>query len=323
MLIRPRRNRKSSAIRKLIAETILQPSDLIAPFFLIEGSKASHDIPHFFGIQRLSVDRIIAEATVFHQKGVQALALFPSLNSSEKDKTGSFALKQDSFLIQAIEKIKQELPDMALITDIALDPFTLSGHDGILDEQGHIDNDATVEKLCQMALVHAQAGADIVAPSDMMDGRIRAIRERLDHAKYINTSIMSYAAKYASSLYTPFRHAVTVQKTTLDKKTYQLNPANRQEALQEVLLDAQEGADMLLVKPASLYLDVILAIKEKTFLPLGAYHVSGEYALVKAAAQAGAVDEVQVFLETLLSIKRAGADFIFTYALKEILPSFD
>ncbi len=245
------------------------------------------------------------------------------MQKSKKNFHATAALDPQGLIPQAVKQIKQALPTLCVITDIALDPFTSHGHDGLIDDQGQVLNDATVDILCQMALLHAQAGADIVAPSDMMDGRIGAIRNYLDSHAMHQVSILSYAAKYASCLYSPFRHALGSNLSAGDKKSYQLNPANVREALREAALDEEEGADMLMVKPALFYLDVLCSLRQTTHLPLCAYHVSGEYAMVMAAQERGLLDASHVFYEALLSIKRAGANFIFSYAIPQILPFFN
>lgn len=322
LINRPRRNRKTAAIRSLVEETHLKPQDLIVPFFLIPGTDTKQQIPTLPGIERMTIDLILRQAEELHKKKIPAIALFPVIKKEDKDATGSYALRRDGLIPEALCLLKQELPSLCIVTDVALDPFTSHGHDGVIDENGNVLNDETVNLLAEMALIHAEAGADIVAPSDMMDGRIRAIRQHLDVNHFEQTSLLSYTAKYASSLYAPFRNVVGSQLIFGDKKSYQMNPANIREALLEATLDAQEGADMLMVKPALFYLDVISKIKAQTHLPLGAYHVSGEYAMVMAAHEKGILDASQVFFEALLSIKRAGADFIFTYAVPHVLPLF-
>lgn len=320
LLQRPRRNRKSAAIRSLVEETHLSARDIVAPYFLLDGQQRKEAIPSLPGIDRLSIDFILKEAEALHRLGVPAIALFPVIDPSLKDPLGTYALNEEGVVPRAVRLLKEKIPSLCIITDIALDPFTSHGHDGIIDAEYEVLNDETVAVLAQMALLHAQAGADIVAPSDMMDGRIRAIRETLNGGGYHHTSILSYAAKYASSLYAPFRDALQSQLKSGNKKGYQMNPANVREALREAALDEAEGADMLMVKPALYYLDVISKIKERTHLPICAYHVSGEYAMVMAAHEKGMLDATQVFFEALLSIKRAGADFIFTYAAAQIVP---
>lgn len=317
--IRLRRNRKSEAIRNLIRETRLTPHDLVAPIFLIEGEKMRIPIPSLPGIDRLSMDWALKEAKEFHQSGIQSIVLFPVIDSALKNPEGTEGSNPEGLLARAIREIKFALPDLCVMADIALDPFTSHGHDGLVSEKGEILNDETVDKLIEMALMQARAGVDVVAPSDMMDGRIGAIREALDQEGFENVSILAYSAKYASSLYGPFRDALQVKLSFGDKKTYQMDPANSREALLEAYLDEEEGADILMIKPATLYLDVITRLREQTKRPIAAYHVSGEYAMVMAAQAQGWLDAEKVFYETLLSIKRAGADLIFTYAIKQLL----
>ncbi len=317
---RPRRNRKTPSIRSLVEETILRPADLVAPFFLLPGENRSVPITSMPGINRLSADLILKQAESLHAAGIPAIALFPVLNSEKKDPEASAALEENGLVPQAIALLKQEIPSLCVITDLALDPFTSHGHDGIVNEKGDVLNDPTVETLAKMAVVHARAGADLVAPSDMMDGRVKVIRNLLDRHNYQDVGILSYTAKYASSLYSPFRDALGSQLKFGDKKTYQMNPANAREALLEASLDEEEGADMLMVKPALFYLDIIAKMRTHTQLPICAYHVSGEYAMVMAAHEKGYCDANRVFYEALLSIKRAGADFIFSYATPQILP---
>lgn len=320
---RPRRNRKTAAIRSLIEETILRPEDLVAPFFVLPGENKKIPISSMPGIERLTVDHILKKAEKLHQAGIPAIGLFPVLEAAHKDLSATQALDEKGLIPQSVALIKQEIPSLCVITDLALDPFTSHGHDGIVNENGDVINDATIEILAQMALVHAQAGADLVAPSDMMDGRVKAIRTLLDHNRYHDVGILSYTAKYASHLYSPFRDALGSQLKFGDKKTYQLNPANIREALLEAALDEEEGADMLMVKPALFYLDVISKIRDHSHLPICAYHVSGEYAMVMAAHEKGYCDASKVFKEALISIKRAGADFIFSYAIFQILNDLD
>lgn len=319
MLKRPRRNRKNNAIRMLIEETKLLPSDLIAPFFLLPGENRTEAISTLPLIERLSLDKILKSAEKLHAQGIQAIALFPCISPEEKDLTGSYGLKTEGLIPLAIQKLKKEIPSLCIITDVALDPYTSHGHDGIVSNEGKILNDETVLLLAEMALIHAQCGADIVAPSDMMDGRVGAIRKKLDSCNLDETAILSYSAKYASSLYSPYREALGSHLQFGDKKSYQLNPANAREALIEAALDEAEGADILMVKPALLYLDILAKLRAATHLPLAAYHVSGEYAMVMAAHEKGFLDASGTFLESLLSIKRAGADMIFTYAIPLIL----
>ncbi len=317
--IRLRRNRKSEAIRKIVQETHLRPADLVAPIFVIEGEKRREEIQSMPGVERLSVDLAVKEAKEFFRQGICSIALFPVIFPNLKSLGAEEAWNSDGLLARAIREIKFALPDLCIMADVALDPFTTHGHDGLVNEKGEILNDATIDCLTQMALMQARAGVDFVAPSDMMDGRVGAIREALDQEGFEGVGILAYSAKYASALYGPFREALQVKLGFGDKKTYQMDPANCREALLEAALDEEEGADILMVKPATLYLDVIAKLKEQTRRPVAAYHVSGEYAMVMAAHKAGWLNEEKVFYETLLSIKRAGADLIFTYAIKQVL----
>ena len=320
LIARPRRNRKSPAIRHLVEENVLRAADLVMPFFVTEGENKKEEIKSLPGVYRLSLDLILKEAEKFHRQGVPSIALFPVLDPKLKDEQGTAALHEDNLAVRVLKTLKREIPSLCLIIDIALDPYTSHGHDGVVDHRGYVMNDPTVEILCQMACLFGAAGADIVAPSDMMDGRIGAIRKQLDLAGQQEVGILSYTAKYASSLYGPFREAVGSTLKFGDKKTYQMNPANAREALRTAILDAEQGADILMVKPALYYLDIIAKVKEKIHLPLCAYHVSGEYAMVMAAHANGWLNGPKVLHEALLSIKRAGADFIFSYAIPQILP---
>jgi len=317
--IRLRRNRRSPAIRNMICETHLTPHDLVAPLFVIDGEKTKVPILSMPGVERLSIDLLIKEVKELSKMGVQSIALFPVIDPSLKTVDGKEAWNIDGLMGRAIREIKFAVPEICIIADVALDPFTTHGHDGLVNEKGEIANDETVECLIQMALMQARAGADFVAPSDMMDGRVGAIRDALDEEGFENTGILAYSAKYASALYNPFRDALKVKLEFGDKKTYQMDPANVREALFEAALDEEEGADILMVKPASLYLDVITKLRDQTKRPIAAYHVSGEYAMVMAAHNAGFLDAGKIFYETLLSIKRAGADLIFTYAIKHVI----
>jgi porphobilinogen synthase len=290
------------------------------PFFLLPGKNRREEIPTLPGVYRLTCDLIVKEAEALHRQNIPAIALFPVIASEQKDPHGTAALDPNGPIPTAVRILKRELPSLCIITDVALDPFTSHGHDGVLSADGDVLNDATVAVLAQMALIHAEAGCDLVAPSDMMDGRVKAIREMLDRHEQHHVGILSYAAKYASSLYGPFRDALGSTLRGGNKKSYQLNPANVREALLEAHLDEEEGADMLMIKPALHYLDVIAKLRQTTHLPLCAYHVSGEYAMVIAAGERGMLDAPNVFYEALLSIKRAGASFIFTYAVPYILP---
>ncbi|HEV8052241.1 MAG TPA: porphobilinogen synthase, partial [Parachlamydiaceae bacterium] len=316
--IRLRRNRKSPAIRALLQETRLHPTDFVSPLFILDGSKQKQEISSMPGVYRYSIDRLLQEVEESLKLGIQAVDLFIVVNPDKKDPLGSEALREDNLLFRSIRTLKAEFPQLCVMADIALDPFTDHGHDGLVNNDGEVINDATLKVLGQMSLLSAQAGVDIVAPSDMMDGRVGYIRSVLDRGGYSDVGILAYAAKYASAFYGPFRDALGSAPKFGDKKSYQMNPANKREALLESYLDENEGADMLLIKPALAYLDIIAKVKENTNLPVGAYHVSGEYAMVKAAALQGWVDGDRIMHECLLSIKRAGADFILTYAAKEM-----
>lgn len=320
--LRLRRNRQSEAVRKMVQETHLAPHDLVAPFFLIEGKEKRAPIQSLPGVHRLSVDLAIKEAKALYERGVQSILLFPVVEPYLKSEEAEEAWNPDSLLARAISEIKSALPNLCVMADVALDPFTSHGHDGLLNEKGEILNDETITRLVQMSLMQAQAGVDFVAPSDMMDGRVGIIRAALDEAGHKNVGIMAYSAKYASALYGPFREALNVSLIG-DKKTYQMDPANVREALLEADLDEKEGADILMVKPATLYLDVIAKLRAQTKRPIAAYHVSGEYAMVMAAHQNGWLDANRLFYETLLSIKRAGADLIFSYATQHIFNYLD
>jgi len=299
----------------MVQETWLTPNDMLYPLFLTEGSNQKTAIQSMPDIYRLSLDNILFEIESSLNLGLKAFALFPVVSESKKDKYATESYREGSFYLEAIYKIKQSFPDIALMTDVAMDPYSSDGHDGLVVE-GQILNDETLPILSKMAVAQAQAGADILGPSDMMDGRVGYIRNVLDKSGYSQVSIMSYTAKYASSFYGPFREALDSAPKMGDKKTYQMNPANKREALLEAELDAQEGADMLMVKPALAYLDIIHVLKENTHLPIAAYNVSGEYAMIKFAAQAGCLNEKNAVLEMLASIKRAGADIILTYFAK-------
>ncbi len=315
---RPRRNRKNSAVRALVEETKLTTSDLIYPQFITEGSNIRDPIHSMPGIYRLSLDQLLKEAERLVEFGIPAIALFPAIPKELKDSTGSESVNPDGLLQRAVRLLKKSFPQLCVITDIALDPYTNHGHDGLVGDNGEILNDPSLEALAQMALVQAEAGVDMVAPSDMMDGRVGAIRATLDQNGYFDVSIHAYTAKYASAFYGPFRDALGSAPSFGDKKTYQMNPANSREALIEARLDEMEGADILMVKPALAYLDVIAKLRAATSLPISAYQVSGEYAMIMAAAQNGWLDGESALLESLLCIKRAGADMIFTYAAPEI-----
>lgn len=315
---RPRRLRRTPAIRRLVRETVLTVDDLIYPMFVMEGENTREEVSSMPDSYRYTLDLLLKEIEEVYALGINAIALFPAVPPEKKDVTGSESFNPDGLIQRTVRAIKQSTPDIIVITDVALDPFTTHGHDGILDENGIIVNDPTVEVLVKMSLSQAAAGTDMVAPSDMMDGRIGAIRVALDEAGYEHVSILAYSAKYASAYYGPFRDALGSAPKSGDKKTYQMDPANSRESIKEVYLDISEGADIVMVKPALAYLDIIAKVKEATDLPVAAYNVSGEYAMIKAAAQRGWIDEKQVMLETLLSMKRAGADIILTYFAKEV-----
>lgn len=317
-LSRPRRNRKSQAIRNLIRETHLTPHDLIAPLFVIEGSNLKDPIHSMPGIHRLSIDLLVQECRELYDLGVPCVSLFPAIEDKLKTPDAKEATNPNGLYQRAIKEIKNALPDLLVMTDVALDPYSSDGHDGLVDSKtGEIKNDETLEVLARMSVVQAKAGSDILGPSDMMDGRVGFIRDALDEENLINTAIMSYAAKYASAFYGPFRDALNSAPKKGDKKTYQMDYANVREALREAYLDESEGADILMVKPGLPYLDVIKTIRENTTLPMAAYNVSGEYAMVKAAAERGWVDGEKIMIEMLWSFKRAGSDMILTYFAKE------
>lgn len=315
--IRPRRNRQSAAIRDLVRETELTPGHLIYPLFIQEGTENTV-ISAMPGCQRWCIEDLIKEAGEAHSLGIPAVVLFPRIPDELKTRTADESYNPDGLVPRAIRALKATHPTLAVITDVALDPYNSDGHDGIVADDGHILNDETIEVLCRQSLCHAQAGADIVAPSDMMDGRIGAIRNTLDTEGYTKVSVLSYAAKYASAYYGPFRGALDSAPRGGDKKTYQMDPANSREALREAYLDEEEGADILMIKPAGPYLDIIAKIRKATTLPIAAYQVSGEYLMIKAGAAAGWLDESKVVLESLIGIRRAGADMILTYFAKDV-----
>jgi porphobilinogen synthase len=314
-ITRMRRMRRHDFSRRLMRETQLTPNDFIFPVFVIEGQAQREPVSSMPGVERLSIDLLIKEAKTVASLGIPALALFPVTPPHAKSLDASEAFNPDGLAQRAVRALKDAVPELGIITDVALDPFTTHGQDGLLDESGYVTNDATVEVLVKQALSHAQAGADIVAPSDMMDGRIGQVRSALETAGYHNTRILAYSAKYASSFYGPFRDAVG-SATNLgagDKYSYQMDPANSNEALHEVALDLNEGADMIMIKPGLPYLDIVRRIKDQFAAPTFVYQVSGEYAMLKAASQHGWLQESAVVLEALTSIKRAGADGILTY----------
>jgi len=316
MLVRPRRNRRTAALRGLARETELSASRLILPMFVQEGERLATPIASMPGHSRLSVDLLLGTAGQAHELGVAGVALFPALPDGLKDPRGSESANAAGLLQRAVRALKRELPELLVITDVALDPYSSDGHDGVVID-GRIDNEVTLPILAKMAVAQADAGADVVAPSDMMDGRVGAIRRALDEAGHYEVAICSYCVKYASAFYGPFRDALDSAPRAGDKKTYQMDPANVREAEREVRLDESEGADWLMVKPGLPYLDVIKRVRELTPLPVAAYHVSGEFAMLKAAAEKGWLDYDKCLIEALTSLRRAGADIIFTYAALE------
>lgn len=323
---RPRRLRKNAAVRSLVREASLSVDDLIYPLFVKEGKGRHEPVASMPGVSRCTVQGLVAECESAAKLGIKAVALFPVTAPAKKNPLGTEALSPDGLILRAVRAVKKALPELIVITDVALDPYTSHGHDGVLTaDQRDVDNDATVALLAQMALLQAEAGVDWVAPSDMMDGRVAAIRSALDKAGHKEVVILAYAAKFASAFYGPFRDAVGSQsaagKTYLDKRSYQLNPANAREAVADALLDEDEGADILMVKPAGAYLDVIAELRRNTRLPLAAYQVSGEFSALHAAAQKGWLDLEKARDESLLAIKRAGADLILTYFAKDIAKS--
>ena len=318
MMRRNRILRRSAAIRSLVSETVLTPNDFIVPLFIVEGKDIKDPISSMPGYFRNSLDITVREVKELWDLGLKSVLLFIKCADELKDNKGTEALNPDGLMQRSIREIKNACPEMVVMTDVALDPFSSYGHDGIV-EKNEIVNDATVEVLAKMSVSHAEAGADFVAPSDMMDGRVAAIREALENSGYTKTGIMSYSAKYASCFYGPFRDALDSAPGFGDKKTYQMNFANRLEAIKETLMDVEEGADIVMVKPAMAYLDIIREVKNNVEIPVSAYHVSGEYAMIKAAAERGWLDEQKAVIESLTSIKRAGADLIATYFAKDVV----
>lgn len=316
MNIRPRRNRKNAAIRDMVQESRLGVDNLIFPVFLKDGLGVKEEIDSLPNIYRWSIDLLLKEIDSCMELGIRVYDIFPAVEDHLKDRTATMSYDPNNFYLQAIRKIKETFPEAVLMSDVAMDPYSSDGHDGLV-ENGHIVNDKTLPILAKMSVAQAQAGIDIIGPSDMMDGRVGVIRDALDQAGYENTSIMSYTAKYASSFYGPFRDALNSEPKSGDKKTYQMNPANKSEALIEAQLDVEEGADMIMVKPALCYLDVIHMLKESFPVPVTAYNVSGEYAMVHAASQKGWLNYDAAMQEMLLSIRRAGADGILTYFAKD------
>lgn len=314
---RMRRYRKTSWMREMVQENHLSPSDLIWPIFIIEGENKREAIDAMPGVERLSIDLAVKAVKEAKELGIPAIATFPNIDFSKRDKTGSEILNPDNLINQATRAIKAEVPDIGIITDVALDPFTSDGHDGIF-EDGEVINDKTVEVLAKAAVLQAQAGSDIISPSEMMDGRVGVIRQALDDAGFQSVAIMSYAAKFVSAFYGPFREAIgTSSFLKGDKNSYFLNPANPDQAIRDVALDVEEGADMLIVKPGLAYLDMCLRVKDEFGLPTFAYQVSGEYSMIKAAGQNGWIDEERAMMESLMAFKRAGCDGILTYFAPE------
>jgi len=313
---RPRRNRASAALRDLAQETNLTSNDLIVPLFLLEGSKKKSEVESMPGIFRLSEDLMLKEIEACLKMGIKGFDVFPVVDEKHKDKIATKSYDPDFFYLKSLTKIKKEFPEALIITDVAMDPYSSDGHDGIV-EDGKILNDETLDILAQMAVAQAETGIDMIGPSDMMDFRVGYLRNVLDEQGFTNTGIMSYTAKYASAFYGPFRDALDSAPKFGDKKTYQMNPANSDEAVLEAELDFNEGADVLMVKPALAYLDIIQRLKSSFNIPIAAYNVSGEYAMIKAAGEKGWLDPDRTMMEVLLSIKRAGADMILTYFAKE------
>jgi porphobilinogen synthase len=313
LIIRPRRNRKAEWTRRLVRENVLTTDDLIWPLFVVDGTNTRTPVASMPGVDRLTVDQAVRDAERAMKLDIPCIALFPYTEPSLRDENGSEALNPNNLVCQSVRAIKKEFPEIGVLCDVALDPFTSHGHDGLI-EDGKILNDETVAVLVRQALVQAEAGCDVIAPSDMMDGRVGAIREALDEAGFLDVQIMSYAAKYASAFYGPFRDAIGSAKTlTGDKRTYQMDSANSDEALREVELDIAEGADMVMVKPGMPYLDVVRRVKDTFAMPTFVYQVSGEYAMIAAAANNGWIDGDRAMMESLLGFKRAGADGILTY----------
>jgi len=316
MLVRPRRNRVSGTIREMVKETVLRPANLIYPFFIVDGQNIKSEVSSLPGNFRWSIDLLLPEIEQCISLGIQSFILFPSVDDSLKNSTATYSYNSKNFYLKAISAIKEKYPNICLISDVAMDPYSSDGHDGYVRD-GEILNDETLPILGKMAVAQADAGIDIIGPSDMMDGRVAHIRKELDEEGFKSVGIMSYTAKYASAFYGPFRDALDSAPKEGDKKTYQMDPANSIEALKEAELDESEGADYLMVKPATNYLDVIQLLKQNSNLPIAAYHVSGECAMLTAACQNGWLEYEKAMPETLLSIKRAGADVILTYFAKD------
>jgi porphobilinogen synthase len=316
MLNRPRRNRSSAAIRTMVEENRLSVKDLLFPLFVMDGSATKTEIKSMPGIYRYTTDLLLKEIEECLNLGITSYALFPQVAEDRKDTLATESHRKGSLYLEAIHAVTSRFPEISMLTDVAMDPYSSDGHDGIV-RGGEILNDETLEVLAKMAIAQAQAGSKLIGPSDMMDGRVGYLRESLDDAGFTNVGIMAYSAKYASAFYGPFRDALESAPKFGDKKTYQMNPANSREALREAELDELEGADFLMVKPALAYLDIISLLRDHTNLPIAAYNVSGEYAMVKAAAANGWIDGEKAMLESLLSMKRAGAQVILTYFAKE------
>jgi len=316
MLQRPRRNRQSAVIRTMVEENRLSVKDMMFPLFVMDGLNKKSAIASMPGIQRFSLDLLLKEIEECVQLGIQSFALFPQIAEDKKDTIASESYRKGNLYLESIHAISSRFPEISLLTDVAMDPYSSDGHDGVV-KNGQIINDETLPILAKMAIAQAQAGSKLIGPSDMMDGRVGYLRESLDEAGFSEVGIMAYTAKYASAFYGPFRDALESAPKFGDKKTYQMNPANQREALREAELDELEGADFLMVKPALAYLDIIALLKENSNLPIAAYNVSGEYAMVKAAALNGWIDGEKAMLESLLAIKRAGAQVILTYFAKE------
>ena len=317
---RLRRNRAQDFSRRLVAENHLTVNDLIYPVFIVEGNNISQSVPSMPNVKRMSIDILVKEAEQVAKLGIPVLSLFPAIDSSLKSLLAEEAYNEQGLVPRAIRALKKEIPELGILTDVALDPYTTHGQDGIIDDNGYVLNDISVEALKKQALIQADAGADIIAPSDMMDGRIGAIRKELESHNFVNSQIMAYSAKYASSFYGPFRDAVGSANNIKggNKKTYQLDPANSNEALQEIYQDLSEGADMVMVKPGMPYLDMVRRVKETFAVPTFAYQVSGEYAMLMAAIENGWLDEKSTIMESLLCFKRAGADGVLTYFAKQV-----
>lgn len=317
---RPRRMRRDDFSRRLMRENHVTCDDLIYPMFILEGEGQREEVPSMPGVERVSIDLLLQEAEQLVALGIPAVAIFPVTPTSCKSEDAAEAYNPEGLAQRAVRALKQNFPELGVITDVALDPFTTHGQDGLIDENGYVMNDETVEVLVKQALSHAEAGADVVAPSDMMDGRIGEIRDALENAEHIHTRILAYSAKYASAYYGPFRDAVgsAANLGAGNKYTYQMDPANSDEALQEVAMDLNEGADMVMVKPGMPYLDIVRRVKQEFSVPTYAYHVSGEYAMLKAASQNGWLNEKAVVMEAMVCFKRAGADGILTYYAKQI-----